>query len=105
MDLGYCGQHTTDAKVIHRGRKLSKCEKKRLRRRAGLEAMIGHMKNDGLLGRCHLKGKEGDTRHALLWSIGHNLRLMLNCLNEQLRDEIFFTRFGCPAELAQNKSW
>ncbi len=76
VDLGYRGRHKTKATVIHRGRKLSKRQKKRLKRRSMLEAMIGHMKNDGLLGRCHLKGLEGDANHALLCGIGHNLRLL-----------------------------
>ena len=38
--------------------------------------MIGHMKNDGLLDRCHLKGLLGDALHAILCGIGHNLRLL-----------------------------
>ncbi|MEM1143365.1 MAG: IS5 family transposase [Pseudomonadota bacterium] len=76
VDLGYRGSHDTQAKVIHRGRKLSKREKKRLRRRSALEAIIGHMKVDGLLGRCHLKGSHGDAVHAILCGIGHNLRQM-----------------------------
>jgi len=49
VDLGYRGRHATQANVIHRGRKLSKREKRRLRRRSMLEAMIGHMKSDGML--------------------------------------------------------
>lgn len=76
VDLGYRGRHGTDAEVIHRGKKLSRRQKKRLRRRSALEAMIGHMKNDGLLERCHLKGSEGDALHALLCAVGHNLRLL-----------------------------
>lgn len=76
VDLGYRGQHTTNADVIHRGRKLSKRQKRRLRRRAALEAMIGHMKVDGLLERCHLKGLDGDAIHAILCGVGHNLRQM-----------------------------
>ena len=74
VDLGYRGKHATQAKIIHRGRKLSKREKRRLRRRAALEAMIGHMKVDGLLERCHLNGLEGDAIHAILCGVGHNLR-------------------------------
>lgn len=89
VDLGYRGQHATAANVIHRGRKLSKREKKRLRRRSALEATIGHMKNDGLLDRCYLKGSEGDAIHALLCGIGHNLRLLIN----YLRDHVPFTLF------------
>jgi len=86
VDLGYRGRHATQAKVIHRGRKLSKREKRRLRRRSMLEAMIGHMKNDGMLGRCHLKGKEGDAIHALLCGIGHNLRLLLNFIKKRQKE-------------------
>jgi IS5 family transposase len=76
VDLGYRGQHATQAKVIHRGRKLSKREKQRLRRRSALEAIIGHMKIDGLLDCCYLKGLRGDVMHAILCGIGHNLRQM-----------------------------
>ena len=91
VDLGYRGRHDTEAKVIHRGRKLSKREKERLRRRSMLEAMIGHMKHDGLLGRCHLAGKEGDALHAILCGVGHNLRLLLNFLAKRIRaGEIVF---------------
>lgn len=76
VDLGYRGKHDTQADVIHRGKKLSKRQKKRLRRRSALEAIIGHMKVDGLLERCHLKGTHGDANHAILCGIGHNLRQM-----------------------------
>ena len=76
VDLGYRGRHRTKAKVIHRGRKLSRPEKPRLKRRNMIEAMIGHMKQDGILNRCHLKGTEGDAIHALLCGLGHNMRLL-----------------------------
>lgn len=76
VDLGYRGRHDTQADIIHRGKKLSKRQKKRLRRRSVIEAMIGHMKNEGLLNRCHLKGQIGDALHAILCGVGHNLRLI-----------------------------
>ena len=76
VDLGYRGHHETPAQVIHRGKRLSRRARQRLRRRSALEAVIGHMKNDGLLDRCHLKGLLGDALHAILCGIGHNLRLL-----------------------------
>ncbi len=81
VDLGYRVRHETKVKVIHRGKKLSNRDKKRLRRRSMLKAMIGHMKNEGRLERCHLKGKDGGAIHVLLCGIGrgglpHNLRLL-----------------------------
>ena len=39
--------------------------------------MIGHMKNDGRLGRNYLLGTVGDAVNALLAAAGHNLRLIL----------------------------
>jgi IS5 family transposase len=38
--------------------------KRELRRRAAIEAAIGHMKTDGHLGRCYLKGAAGDAANA-----------------------------------------
>jgi IS5 family transposase len=38
-------------------------------------AVENHMKNDGHLGRCHLKGREGDAANVILTAVGHNLVL------------------------------
>ena len=38
---------------------LGKRQKRHLRRQSAIETMIGHMKNDGLLDRSHLKGTLG----------------------------------------------
>ena len=35
------------------------------------------MKSDGHLGRCHLKGREGDAINVILTAVGHNLRRIL----------------------------
>jgi transposase, IS5 family len=35
------------------------------------------MKTDGHLGRCYLKGREGDAANVILTAVGHNLRLVL----------------------------
>jgi IS5 family transposase len=39
--------------------------KRELRRRCAIEAEIGHMKTDGHLGRCYLKGREGDAANVI----------------------------------------
>jgi IS5 family transposase len=39
--------------------------------------VIGHLKTDGHLGRCHLKGREGDAANVILTAVGHNLRRLL----------------------------
>ena len=48
-----------------------------LRRRSAIEAEIGHMKTDGRLSRCPLKGTLGDALFAVLCGCGHNIRKIL----------------------------
>ena len=50
---------------------------KLLRRRSAIEPEIGHMKTDGRLTRCPLKGTTGDALFAVLCACGHNLRKIL----------------------------
>jgi IS5 family transposase len=59
--------------------------KRELRRRSAIEAVIGHMKTDGHLGRCYLKGRDGDAANVILSAVGHNLRLILAWLRILLR--------------------
>jgi IS5 family transposase len=54
--------------------------KRALKRRNAIEPIIGHLKNDGLLRRNHLKGSLGDALHAVLCGAGHNIRLILRQL-------------------------
>ena len=59
--------------------------KRELRRRSAIEAVIGHMKNDGHLGRCWLKGREGDAANVVLSAVGYYFRLVLAWLRAFLR--------------------
>jgi len=59
--------------------------KRELRRRSAIEPVIGHMKTEGHLGRCYLKGRLGDAVNAILTAAGHNLRLLLRWLSRLLR--------------------
>jgi len=56
-----------------------------LRRRSAIEAAIGHMKAEGHLGRCYLKGRAGDATNVILSAVGYNLRLVLAWLRMILR--------------------
>jgi transposase, IS5 family len=58
---------------------LSRCKK----RRAAIEPEIGHMKNDGLLGRNFLSGALGDMLNAILCGCGHNIRKLLAFLGRK----------------------
>jgi hypothetical protein len=51
--------------------------KRELRRRSAIEPVIGHMKAEGHLGRCYLKGGAGDAANAILSAVGYNFRRIL----------------------------
>jgi IS5 family transposase len=50
--------------------------RREIKRRAGIEPVIGHMKADGHLGRNFLAGAAGDAINLVLAAAGHNLRLL-----------------------------
>jgi IS5 family transposase len=88
VDKGYRGHKTTNPRrVFISGQKrgVFGVIKRELRRRSAIEPVIGHMKTDGHLGRCYLKGREGDAVNAVLTAVGHNLRLVLAWLRLLLR--------------------
>ena len=51
---------------------MSEVELKTLKRRQAIEPVIGHLKSDHRMGRCHLKGSLGDKLHAVLCAAGYN---------------------------------
>src|SRR3974390_1235844 len=59
--------------------------KRELRRRSAIEAVIGHLKTDGHLGRCHLKGYAGDAANPAPSPTGHTPRLFLVWMGVLLR--------------------
>ena len=80
VDKGYRGHDTANPhRVFISGQKrgVFGVIKRELRRRSAIEAVIGHMKTDGHLGRCYLKGRAGDAANAILSAVGYNLRLVL----------------------------
>jgi transposase, IS5 family len=51
--------------------------KRELRRSSAIEPVIGHMKAEGHLGRCYLKGRASDAANAILSAVGCNFRRIL----------------------------
>ncbi|BBP46634.1 hypothetical protein THMIRHAS_20070 [Thiosulfatimonas sediminis] len=84
VDKGYRGHAVTDTKVYIAGQRrgMTASLKKKLKRRSAIEPTIGHMKTEGRLNRCSLKGEQGDSVFALLCGAGQNLRLLLKFLRE-----------------------
>ena len=79
VDRGYRGHGAHGTKVLVSGtrRGLTPHLRKLLRRRSAIEPEIGHMKSDGRLARCALKGTIGDALFAVLCGCGHNIRKIL----------------------------
>jgi transposase, IS5 family len=89
VDKGYKGHGIEDKEIFFSGQKkgVTPWLKQQIYRRSAIEPHIGHMKNDGKLGKNFLKGTLGDKLNALLCGIGHNLRLITRKINhsEQYR--------------------
>lgn len=105
VDKGYRGHKVTTAEVYISGQKrgMTAILKKKLKRRSAIEPTIGHMKTEGRLNRCGLKGEQGDSIFALLCGAGHNLRLLLNFLREVFCTLIFLSIFQKYTQKAKNE--
>ncbi|AJQ85881.1 transposase [Xanthomonas oryzae pv. oryzicola] len=82
VDLGYRGRDVEGVQILHRGKA------KTLTRRQAVEPVIGHLKQDCRLNRCHLNGAQGDALHVLGCAAGDNLRWLLRwiaCLRAWLQ--------------------
>jgi IS5 family transposase len=79
-DKGYRGHdYDKPTRVYRSGQKrgLTPSIKRQLKRRSAIEPVIGHMKEDGRLGRNFLRNRHGDRLNAILAGVGQNVRLLL----------------------------
>ena len=89
-DAGYRGHNAPDThkfRVFTQGQKrgVSPVVKKMMKRRAAIEPVIGHIKNEHRMGRNQLAHTAGDAINAILAAAGYNFRLILNWLRQFLR--------------------
>jgi IS5 family transposase len=84
VDLGYRGvdADNPDVNIVHRGKskRITQAERQLLKRRQAIEPLIGHLKADHRMDRCHLKGETGDRLHAVLCAAGYNIRWLLRMI-------------------------
>lgn len=71
-----------EVRLVHRGKikRLTAQERRLLKRRQAIEPVIGHLKQDHRMDRCHLKGEQGDRLHAVLCAAGYNIRWLLRMI-------------------------
>ena len=89
-DAGYKGHNAPSShkfKVYTSGqkRRLTPAIKREMRRRAAIEPVIGHIKNEHRMDRNYLAHSSGDAINAVLAAAGYNFRLLLNWLKFLLR--------------------
>ena len=87
-DKGYRGHNYPDRfKVWISGqlRRVTKAIRREMRRRAAVEPVIGHLKDDHRMRRNHLKGRDGDRINAVLAAAGYNFSLLRRWLTNLLR--------------------
>jgi Transposase DDE domain len=61
-------------------RRMTPAIKREMRRRAAIEPVIGHLKNEHRMRRNYLAHAQGDAINAILAAAGYNFRLLLNWL-------------------------
>jgi IS5 family transposase len=84
-DAGYRGHNAPPEykfKVFTAGqkRRLTPQIKRQMKRRAAVEPVIGHLKAEHRMGRCHLAHATGDAINAVLAAAGYNFRLLIRWL-------------------------
>jgi transposase, IS5 family len=102
VDLGYRG-HGEEKTEVHISRTKKNLRTRALRkamnRRSAIEPIIGHMKENALFRRNHLKGTVGDKLNALLNGVGYDVKIILRRLRIfwlrifWLRFDLFLRRF------------
>src|SRR5262249_2292953 len=87
-DKGYRGHnYPNQFKVWISGqvRRVTKAIRREMGRRAAIEPVIGHLKEDHRMGRNYLTGRHGDRINAVLAAAGYNFSLLLRWFEELLR--------------------
>ena len=89
-DAGYRGHnapltHTFKVYTTGQKRRMTPAIKREMRRRAAVEPVIGHIKNEHRMERNYLAGTQGDAINAILAVAGYNFRLLLTWLRLLLR--------------------
>src|SRR5437773_2834492 len=103
-DAGYRGHNAPPSykfKVYtsRQKRRVTAAIKREMKRRATIEPVIGHAKEEHRMGRNYLAGRHGDANNAVLAAAGYNFRRLIRWLSEFLR--LFLAMLLLSAECSQ----
>jgi len=90
VDAGYRGHNAPSEykfKVYtsRQKRRVTPAIKREMKRRAAVEPVIGHTKEEHRMGRNYLAGRHGDANNAVLAAAGYNFRRLIRWLSDFLR--------------------
>jgi IS5 family transposase len=82
-DAGYRGHNTPETHklsvfTVGQKRRVTPAIKKQIRRRAAVEPVIGHIRNEHRMARNYFAHKSGDAANPILVAAGYNFSLLLN---------------------------
>ena len=66
-------------------RRVTPAVKREMKRRAAVEPVIGHLKEEHRMNRNYLAGRRGDANNAVLAAAGYNFRRLIRWLSDLLR--------------------
>jgi IS5 family transposase len=100
-DAGYKGHNAPMShkfRVFTAGqkRRVTPAIKREMRRRAAVEPVIGHIKNEHRMGRNYLAHTKGDAINAILAAAGYNFALILKWLRDLLCLIVLASRMAAP---------
>src|SRR5262249_33870192 len=87
-DNGYSAHNKPDrfrVWISGQVRRVTKVIRREMRRRAAVEPVIGHLKDDHRMRRNYLTGRDGDSINAVLAAAAYNFSLILRWFEELLR--------------------
>ena len=84
-DAGYRGhnapqEHRFHVYTVGQKRRVTDQIKREFKRRAAIEPVIGHLKDDHRMGRNYLAHSTGDAANAVLAAAGYNFRRLIRWL-------------------------
>src|SRR5277367_372648 len=89
-DAGYRGhsappEYKFKVYTSRQKRRVTPAIKREMKRRAAVEPVIGHLKQEHRMDRNYLAGRHGDANNAVLAAAGYNFRRLIRWLNDFLR--------------------